>query len=193
MKPKVGIIGKGNVGSAIKRGLEKAGYQVRAVGRDPKEVGETAKWAELVVLAVPFQAIDEALKAMGDGIVGKPLVDVTNLYTPEMMAAVGSRSGAEELQRKAAGAKVVKAFNTHFAKNMETGRIGEQQLTFLAAGDDREAKAKVLGLGRDLGFDAVDAGPLANSKLLESLGNLNIQLGYSLGLGTGIGFRLVRT
>lgn len=193
MKPKVGIIGKGNVGSAIKRGLEKAGYQARAVGRDPKEVGETAEWAELVVLAVPFQAIDEALKAMGDGIVGKPLVDVTNLYTPEMMAAVGSRSGAEELQRKAAGAKVVKAFNTHFAKNMETGRIGEQQLTFLAAGDDREAKAKVLGLGRDLGFDAVDAGPLANSKLLESLGNLNIQLGYSLGLGTGIGFRLVRT
>ncbi|MDG6945785.1 MAG: NAD(P)-binding domain-containing protein [Nitrososphaerota archaeon] len=192
MKPKVGIIGKGNVGSAIKRGLERAGYQVRAVGRDPKEVGETAKWAELVVLAVPFQATDEALKAMGDGIVGKPLVDVTNLYTPEMMAAVGSRSGAEELQRKAAGAKVVKAFNTHFAKNMETGRIGEQQLTFLAAGDDREAKAKVLELGRDLGFDAVDAGPLANSKLLESLGNLNIQLGYSLGLGTGIGFRLVR-
>ncbi|MDG7012035.1 MAG: NAD(P)-binding domain-containing protein [Nitrososphaerota archaeon] len=193
MKPKVGIIGKGNVGSAIKRGLERAGYQVRAVGRDPKEVGETAKWAELVVLAVPFQAIDETLKAMGDGIVGKPLVDVINLYTPEMMAAVGSRSGAEELQRKAAGAKVVKAFNTHFAKNMETGRIGDQQLTFLAAGDDREAKAKVLELGRDLGFDAVDAGPLANSKLLESLGNLNIQLGYSLGLGTGIGFRLVRT
>ena len=193
MKPKVGIIGKGNVGSAIKRGLERAGYQIRAVGRDPKEVGETAEWAELVVLAVPFQAIDEALKAMGDGIVGKPLVDVTNLYTPEMMGAVGSRSGAEELQRKAAGAKVVKAFNTHFAKNMETGRIGDQQLTFLAAGDDREAKAKVLKLGRDLGFDAVDAGPLANSKLLESLGNLNIQLGYSLGLGTGIGFRLVRT
>ena len=192
MKPKVGIIGKGNVGIAIKRGLERAGYQVRAVGRDPKEVGETAKWAELVVLAVPFQATDEALKAMGDGIVAKPLVDVTNLYTPEMMAAVGSRSGAEELQRKAPGAKVVKAFNTHFAKNMETGRIGDQQLTFLAAGDDREAKAKVLELGRDLGFDAVDAGPLANSKLLESLGNLNIQLGYSLGLGTGIGFRLVR-
>ncbi len=192
MKPKVGIVGKGNVGSAVKRGLEKAGYEVRAVGRDPKGIGETAKWAELVVLALPFQAVDEALKAMGGGIVGKPLVDVTNIYTPEAIAAVGSKSGAEEIQRKAAGAKVVKALNTHFAKNMETGRIGDQQLTFFAAGDDADAKAKVLELGRDLGFDAVDAGPLANSKLLESLGNLNIQLGYALGLGTGIGFRLVR-
>ncbi|MDG6954480.1 MAG: NAD(P)-binding domain-containing protein [Nitrososphaerota archaeon] len=38
MKPNVGIIGKGNVGSAVKRGLEKAGYQVRAVGRDLRGV-----------------------------------------------------------------------------------------------------------------------------------------------------------
>lgn len=192
MKQKVGIIGRGAVGSAVRQGLEKAGYEVRVVGKDPKGVGETARWAETIVLAVPFAALDETLKEMGEGVNGKTVVDVTNLYTPEMMAAVGSKSGAEVLQGKAPRAKVVKALNMHFAKNMASGRIRDQQLTFFVAGDDKDAKGRALELGRDLGFDAVDAGPLANAKLLEALGNLNIQLGYAQGLGSDIGFRLVR-
>ena len=192
MKSRIGIIGKGNVGTILKGGLELAGYQVRAVGNEPKAVVETAKWAELIILAVPFKALDDAVKEMGESANGKPLVDVTNLYSPEMLAAVGSKSGAEVLQEKAPKSKVVKAFNTHFAKNMARGHIGNEQLTFFVAGDDKDAKAKTLELGKDLGFDPVDAGPLSNAKLLEALGNLNIQLGYALGLGADIGFRLVR-
>ncbi len=42
MRSKVGIIGKGNVGSALKRGLKRSGYQVKAVGKDPRSVRETA-------------------------------------------------------------------------------------------------------------------------------------------------------
>ena len=163
-----------------------------AVGNEPKAVVETAKWAELIILAVPFKALDDAVKEMGESANGKPLVDVTNLYSPEMLAAVGSKSGAEVLQEKAPKSKVVKAFNTHFAKNMARGHIGNEQLTFFVAGNDKDAKAKTLELGKDLGFDPVDAGPLTNAKLLEALGNLNIQLGYALGLGADIGFRLVR-
>lgn len=192
MKPKVGIIGKGKVGSALKLGLDRAGYQVKMVGNDPKGVGETAKWADMIILAIPFGTIDAALKEMGDGIDGKTVVDVTNAYTPEALAAVGQKSGAEMLQKKAPRAKVVKSINMHFAKNMDTGNIGGQQLTVFAAGDDKDAKAMALELGRDLGFDAVDAGPLANAKLLEELGNLAIQLAYVQGLGTSIGFKLVR-
>ncbi len=43
-----------------------------------------------------------------------------------------------------------------------------------------------------IGFDPVDAGPLANARLLEPLGYLNIQLGYVLGQGTAIGLKLIR-
>jgi predicted dinucleotide-binding enzyme len=192
MKPRVGIIGKGNVGSAVKRGLDRAGYEVKMVGKDPKAVAEAAHWAEILVLAVPFEAVDDSIKEMGDGVKGKPLVDATNITRPEGLARIGSKSGAEYIQSKAPHAKVVKAFNTHFSKNMDTGRIKGEPLAFLVAGDDKDAKAKALRLGRDIGFDPVDAGPLANAKLLESLGILGIQLGYPLGLGTGIGFRLVR-
>ncbi|MDG6926352.1 MAG: NAD(P)-binding domain-containing protein [Nitrososphaerota archaeon] len=192
MKPRVGIIGKGNVGSSIKRGLERVGYQVKTVGNDRNGVRETASWAEVIILAVPFNALDNVLDEMGDGANGKVLVDATNVYTLEMMSVVGSKSGAEILQGKAPGARVVKAFNSHFAKNMETGHIAGQQLSFFIAGDDKEAKQKVLELGSDLGFDPVDCGPLQNAKLVESLGNLGISLGYGMGMGQDIGFKLVR-
>ena len=192
MKPKIGIIGKGNVGGAVKKGLDRAGYQVKMVGNDPKAVGEAAKWAEIIVLAVPFMAFDEVVREMGAAVNGKTVVDATNIYTPEAVAAVGSRSGAEVLQEKIPRANVVKGLNTHFSDNMSSGHIGNQQLTFFVAGNDNDAKAKVLQLGRDLGFDAVDAGPLANAGLLESLGNLSILLAYAQGLGRNIGFKLVR-
>ena len=192
-KYKVGIIGKGHVGGALSRGLERAGHQVRSVGNDPKGVVDTANWAEIVILAVPYQSIDDALKEMGrDVLNGKILLDATNVVTPEAVAALGSKSGAEAVQSKVPGSKVVKAFNTHFAQNMDTGKVGGEQITLLVAGDDKDAKGKVLQLGRDIGFDVVDAGPLQNARLLESLGRLAIQLGYPLGLGTSIGFKLVR-
>jgi len=53
------------------------------------------------------------------------------------------------------------------------------------------SKDQVLSLGREIGFDAVDAGPLQNARWIESLGFLNIQLGYMLKMGTQIGFKLI--
>jgi len=79
---------------------------------------------------------------------------------------------------------VVKAFNTVFAQHMDSGRLDGERLTAFAAGDDAAAKAAVLELEREIGFDAVDAGPLRNARLLEPLGYLNIQLGYGLKMGT---------
>ena len=81
-KPKIGIIGDGNVGSALRRGLERSGYQVRAVGKEPAQVRETGQWAEVIVLAVPYGAVDDALRELGNGVNGKTIVDVTNALTP---------------------------------------------------------------------------------------------------------------
>jgi predicted dinucleotide-binding enzyme len=192
MKRKIGIIGEGNVGSALRSGLERAGYDVKAVGEDPAAVRDAGAWADAIVLAVPFAAVGAAVRELGDGVSGKPLVDATNALTSDMQLAVGlTTSGAEELQKKVPRAKVVKAFNTVFAGTMSSGRVAGQQLTAFAAGDDAEAKRLALDLERDIGFDAVDAGPLRNARWLETLGYLNIQLGYGVGMGTGIGFKLV--
>ena len=189
---RIGIIGDGNVGSALARGLKRAGHDVRAVGKDRTAIRETASWAEVVVLAVPFAAIDEVVKEVADVVEGKTLIDVTNAIGDNMSLAVGfTTSGAEELQRKVPGARVVKAFNTVFAQHMDSGRLGDQPLTAFVAGDDAGARTSALTLAREIGFDAVDAGPLRNARLLEPLALLNIQLGYGLGMGPQIGFKLL--
>jgi predicted dinucleotide-binding enzyme len=191
---KIGIIGKGNVGNAIGTGLTRAGHQVKYGHRDPKEpVADAAKWGEVIFLAVPFENVDDAVKAIGSAADGKVLVDVTNVIGENMTLAIGfSTSGAEELQKKVPRARVVKAFNTVFAQNQSTGRIGEEQLTLFVAGDDAGAKQTLIQLGRDMGFDAVDAGPLKSARYLEPMGMLMINLGFDLGMGTNIGYKLVK-
>ncbi len=194
MKPRIGIIGNGNVGSALARGLERAGYAVRAVGGERGKVKETGEWAEIVILAVPYGAVDDVIREVGSSIQGKTLVDVTNALTEDMQLASGcTTSGAEHLQQIARGARVVKAFNTQFAGHMDTGQLGGQPLTVFAASDDAQAKQQVMEMAKGIGFTPIDAGPLRNARLLEPLGYFNIQLGYVLGLGTNIGLQLVRT
>lgn len=189
---RVAIIGNGNVGTALERGLRRSGHEVYAVGHDPASVRETARSAEAIVLAVPFGAIDDVINELGDAADGKILVDVTNALDESSDLALGfDTSGAEELQRKAPSTKVVKAFNTVFAEHMDDGHVEDEQLSAMIAGDDADAKAAVMDLARTIGFDPVDAGPLRNARLLEPMGYQNIQLGYALGLGTQIGFRLV--
>lgn len=87
---------------------------------------------------------------------------------------------------------MVKAFNTVFAKFMDSGRVDGKQLTAFIAGDDARAKSEVMELARDIGFDAVDSGPLKNARMLEPMAYLNIQLGYGQKMGTDIGFQLIR-
>jgi predicted dinucleotide-binding enzyme len=192
MATKIGIIGKGNVGSALARGLERAGHEVRAVGKGKAAIREAADWGEIVLLAVPFGAIDEVVRDAGEALEGKTVVDVTNALDSSMNLAVGfTTSGAEELQKKLPKARVVKAFNTVFAQHMDSGRLDGKPLTSLVAGDDAGAKNKVMELAQGIGFDPVDAGPLRNARLLEPLAFMNIQLGYALGMGTQIGFKLL--
>ena len=190
MSKKVAIIGSGNVGKALRQGLERTGYEVRAAGRG--QVTETAGWADVIILAVPFGALTDVAHELQKSADGKPVIDVTNALTPDMQLALGfSTSGGEELQKAIPRARVVKAFNTIFAKHMSSGSVGGQQLTLFAASDDEVARKTVLKLGSDLGFDAVDAGPLKNARHLEAIGYLNIQLGYMLGHGPDTGFKYV--
>lgn len=188
---KIAIIGKGNVGSALTRGFTKAGHEVVTVGNDVAAVRSAIQGAEVVVLAVPFPALDAVVKAAP--LDGKIVIDPTNALTADMQLALGfSTSGAEELQKKAPKARVVKAFNGVFAKHMDSGRVNNQQLALLIAGDDAAAKATVKSLGDAIGFDTIDAGPLAASRELEPLGYLNIRLGFMQKLGVDIGFSVVR-
>ncbi|MEA3200955.1 MAG: 8-hydroxy-5-deazaflavin:NADPH oxidoreductase [Thermoplasmata archaeon] len=190
---KVGIIGDGNVGGALREGLQRK-HDVKAAGKEPGRVAEIAKWADVIILAVPFGERENAIREMGGAHKGKPLIDVTNAVGADQSLAIEPtrESGAEQVQKWADGAKVVKAFNTVFAQHMSTGEVNGEKLTLFVAGNDNEAKNLVRDLGRDIGFDPVDAGPLKNARWMETLGYFNIQLGYGQKMGPNIGFKLVR-
>jgi 8-hydroxy-5-deazaflavin:NADPH oxidoreductase len=190
MSKSIAIIGSGKVGTALRQGLERAGYEVRVAGKG--QVTAAAAAADIIVLAVPFTALTGVARELQKAADGKPVIDVTNALTPDMQLAVGfSTSGAEELQKALPRAHVVKAFNTVFAQHMSSGSVAGQQLSLFAASDDEAARKTVLELGKAVGFDAIDAGPLKNARQLEAIGYFNIQLGYVLGNGADTGFKYV--
>jgi hypothetical protein len=90
--------------------------------------------------------------------------------------------------RWAPGARVVKAFNTTGAGNMADPRFGNEHATMFMCGDDAAAKRTVGTLAEALGFEAVDAGPLRQARLLEPLAMLWISLAYAAGHGPNIAF-----
>ena len=116
-----------------------------------------------------------------------------NPLGPKMEFAINcATSSAEETQAKLPKAHVVKAFNTVFAPNQSTGKIGNEQLTAFIAGDDSNAKNVVSQLTRDIGFDPVDCGPLKTARFLEAMGNMIINMAYTYGMGNKIGYKLVK-
>jgi hypothetical protein len=190
---RVAIIGKGNVGTAIAEGL-RGKHEVKFGHRNPKEpVSEAAIWGEIVVIAVPYSALKDVAKELGSATDGKIVLDVTNAIAENGDLAIGfTTSAAEELQEKLPKAHVVKAFNTVFARNQSTGKVGKEPLTLFVAGDYAKAKQVIMRLGQGIGFEAVDAGPLKAARYLEPMAMLIISLGYKLGMGTGIGYKLVK-
>ncbi len=190
---KIAIIGKGNVGTALATGLGRK-HEIKFGHREPKEpVLDAAKWGEVIILAVPHSAAKDTVKELGSAANGKTVIDVSNALNEKGELAVGfTTSAAEEIQKMLPKARVVKAFNTVFARNQSTGRLGKEQLTAFVAGDDKKAKETVMQLTRDIGFDPVDAGALKAARYLEPMGMLMINLGYGLGMGTKIGFRLAK-
>jgi len=202
---RVAILGTGSVGQAIAEGLVRMGHEVRFGSRNPAEAKvppktvavsqrEAAKWGDVVVLAVPYPATKDTIVAVGADALGeKTLIDATNVIAPSGGLAVGhTTSGAEELARLVPDAKVVKAFNTVFAQHMRTGMIGRDKIALLVAGDDSKAKEVVIGLGKDIGFDAFDAGPLSSARYMEPLAMQMMALAFYQKMGAGIGLKLVR-
>jgi len=208
---KIGIIGAGNVGAALGRGWAKNGHSVIFGARNPRDakvaavvkeagsnaraasVPEAASQADVVVLANPWPATQAVIQSAGN-LNGKIVLDCTNPLRPDLSGlTVGhTDSAGEQVAAWTVGAKVVKIFNNTGSNNMENPRYPEGAATMFYCGDDAEAKKLAAQLARDLGFDPVDAGPLASSRLLEPLAMLWILLAYKQGMGRDIAFRLVR-
>jgi 8-hydroxy-5-deazaflavin:NADPH oxidoreductase len=207
---RVTIVGAGNMGRGIGTRAVAGGHQVEILDRDPAEAQQLAKdlggsattldpgapfGGEVVVFAVYYPGIKDAVEQYADQLAGKVVVDITNpvdTQTWDRLATPPGTSSAEEVQRLVPqGTPVVKAFNTTFAPTLVAGEVAGQQLDVLIAGDDETAKQKVSQLASDGGLRPIDVGPLNRARQLEQLGFLHISLQQPLDLGFGSAVKLV--
>lgn len=206
---RVTIIGAGNMGRGIATRAIAGGHQVEIVDRDPAEARKLAEelggaatalepdasfGGQVVIFAVYYPGIKDAVLQYRDRLAGKIVVDITNpldTQTWDRLATQPGSSSAEEVaQLVPQGTPVVKAFNTTFASTLVAGEAHSQQLDVLIAGDDAEAKGKVAQLVSDGGLRPVDVGPLARAQQLEHLGFLHISLQQQRNLGFGSAIKL---
>jgi predicted dinucleotide-binding enzyme len=208
---KIAIIGAGNVGGTLGKAWAKKGHDIFFGVRQPQDdktrqlvqsigakakagpVSQAAAFGEVVVLATPWQATEDAVRQAGN-LAGKVLIDCTNPLKSDLSGLdVGfTLSGAERVAQWAKGAKVFKAFNTTGFNIMADPVINGIHTVMFICGDDEAAKAGVLQLARDIGFEAVDAGKLLQARLLEPWAMLWIWLAFRGNLGGEFGFALLR-
>jgi predicted dinucleotide-binding enzyme len=207
----IGIIGAGSVGGALGTGWAHKGHKVRFGVRRPDSpelaallkkagpsasagtVADAAAFGEAVVLATPWPATPDAIQSAG-GLSEKVLLDCTNPLKPQLagLDVGGNTSGGEKVAEWAAGARVVKIFNTTGFGNMANSNYTLGPVTMFYCGNDEGAKVIAAQLAADLGFEPVDAGPLSQARLLEQLAMLWISLAVFGGLGPDFAFRLIR-
>jgi 8-hydroxy-5-deazaflavin:NADPH oxidoreductase len=181
---RIGVIGAGRIGGGAARLLARAGHELLlSYSRDPdklraqaEEIGgqagtpaEAAAFGDVVILAVPWPAIDDAVAQAGS-LDGRIVIDTTNPFGAGGWEVPEGRTTTQVNQERLAGARVVKSFNTLTAAFQQeaAGRTGEKRVAMFLAGDDAEAKRVVAGLIDDAGFDPVDAGTAAQSAILEA-------------------------
>ena len=181
----IAIIGAGNIGATLTRRLAGLGHKVSVAnsrgpqtltdlaaetGATPLPIAEVTTGADLVIVAIPQSSVPNLPPTVLDGLSDDAAVVDTGNYVPTL------RDGTiEDLDRGTVesrwteahlGHPVIKAFNTIQARQLATrGRPAGApgRIALPVAGDDAAAKAKVIELVEQLGFDAIDAGGLDQS------------------------------
>lgn len=198
---KVGLIGRGAVSIAIQTALAHK-HSIRLGVRNPNKEDEhsiaaAAEWADVIILATPWQAEADVAAAIADLVENKTVIDATNPVgiRDGVMDLVNPRdkSAAEYLQDRLPGSHVVKTFNQIGAEFMADAALLSEKPCMFVATDNQQARTISLELVEDSGFEAVDGGPLSNARHLESMAMVWIWSALKGPLGRSFGFSISRT
>ena len=201
---KIAIIGSGDVGQALARGLVEIGHSVMIGTRDTQKkdlhwtkkhdkkdklsVGsfaEAADFGEIAILAVAWHATENVLAIIRPEVSGKIVIDVTNPLVfyddqPPELAVGFSMSAGEMVQQTLVDSHVVKTLNTINYRNMVQPTFKQGTPTMFMCGNNESAKNHTKELLGDLGWvDVQDIGAIEKSRLLEPLCLLWVDYGMA--------------
>lgn len=199
---RVAILGLGRMGKGLARRL--AGkVELSLAARSPQDAVALAESlgaevsvrdnkravadAEIVILALRYPDVFVEIES-GTDFTGKVIVDITNPLKPDFsgMTIGFDSSAAEEIQKAAPGARVVKAYNTIFSPLLDLPAKETADLPVFLSSDDADAANRVAELVRLSGFAPEPIGALTTARLTEPLGMLNIHMGFALKKGMHI-------
>jgi predicted dinucleotide-binding enzyme len=182
---RIGIIGAGGMGGTLARHLARLGHHVSiansrgpesltalaaGIGATPVSVVDAANAGAIVILAIPTKAVADLPRGLFTNVPSSVVVIDIGNYHPELrdgrIDAIDRGLLDSQWVAQQIGHPVIKAFNNIFAKSLlEKGapRGTPGRIALPVAGDSSDARAAVLRLVDDLGFDPVDGGDLANS------------------------------
>lgn len=186
---KVGVIGSGDVGKTLALGFKKHGHDVLIGSRDGNKLSAwsaehgvtegkfaaVAEHGEIVVIAVSGGAAEAAVKAAGNGLAQKVVIDTTNpIGGPPVNGILTFFTGPndslmERLQKAAPAARFVKAFNSVGSAFMVDPKFPGGRPTMFIAGNDAAAKNTVTGILESFGWDSEDIGGVEGARAIESL------------------------
>jgi hypothetical protein len=185
---KVGIIGAGDVGKTLAKLWVQAGHSIILSSRHPETlvgviqelgssaqaatVAQAASEADVLVLAVNYWAVDEAIAQISPHVSGKIVIDATN---PLRYAEGGGTErviGDQEIAglvmaNKLPNARIVKAFTTLWTGYLQQYAHQSAPKVAVALAGDAADKPVVAGLIQDAGFEPVDLGTLTDSRPLD--------------------------
>jgi predicted dinucleotide-binding enzyme len=200
------ILGSGNVGSALGAGLQKAGHSITFGVRNPdsvksekaaalvkgalfKSVAGACADADVIIITTPPEAVLQLLPEMGD-VKNKILVDATNSVRtrPEPYP-----TAFHALKEKTGSQRVVKCFNsTGFENMLNPVYPGFGGIDMFCAGSDKESKALVQKLAKEIGFgECWDFGGDDKVELLEKFALSWINLAIMQGHGRNLAFKVI--
>ena len=181
---RIAVVGAGRIGGNLARLWSRAGHDVViCFSRDAAQLSTRAASlgdhvsaaapsdavvvADAVLLAVPWSAIDEALRETGS-LAGKIVIDATNQFGPAAKPPEG-QTVAQYNSARMPGARYVRAFNTLTSgfQAEASGRVGDERAVMFVSGDFPEAKRLVGGLIEDIGFVPFDVGTTADAAVME--------------------------
>ena len=210
--PTFGVLGSGDVGQVLAKGLKDHGYEVRIGSRTPaklatysRETGiaagtfaEVARWGEALVLSVKGSAAESVLRMVGKEVGGKLVIDTTNPLTedPPEQGVLRSFTGPDEslmerLQQAYPAAHFVKAFNSVGSARMVDPDFQGVRPTMFYCGNDAGAKATVARILDQFGWDGADMGGAVAARAIEPLATLWCIPGFLQGSWTHA-FKLLR-
>jgi 8-hydroxy-5-deazaflavin:NADPH oxidoreductase len=178
---RIAIMGAGNVGGGLGTALAAVGHEVVFGVRDPDsdktrvaldaargssaaDPAVAVDGADVIVFALRWDAAVATIATLPP-LEGRIVIDAMN----RVAGPASATSATDDLAGLLPGAKLVKCFNTIGFENLTTARERAVPAAMFVAGDDADAKRVALELAGAIGFDAQDAGSLANAKILEDM------------------------